>query len=394
PYETDGMVVKIDSFALQERLGAVGREPRWAVAYKFPAVQGRTRLLDIGINVGRTGTLNPFAILEPVTVGGVTIRMAALHNEDDIHRKDIRIGDMVIVQRAGEVIPQVVGPVVSLRAGNESIFYMPQKCPACGADVVREPGEAAHRCTNAACPSQAYERIKHFVSREAMDIRGIGEQMVATLLREGLIKDMADIYYLTKEQLLSVERMGDKSAGNIIAAIGRSKDRPLANVVFALGILHVGGETARLLVRRFPSMERLADASLEELREVLGIGPVVAESVFAFFRQKENRDLIERLRRAGVRMAEEKPAVPAEGPLAGQEFIITGKLESFTRAQAEALVEELGGKAGDTVTRRTTCLVVGEDPGSKLARAQQLGTKQLTEVEFLRLIEEARATRR
>ena len=236
PYEADGVVVKINSIAFQTELGFVGREPRWAIAYKFPAVQGTTRLLDIGINVGRTGSLNPYAILEPVQVGGVTIKHAALHNEEDIHRKDIRIGDWVVIQRAGEVIPEIVEPIVSRRTGKEKVFHMPKTCPVCGAEVIKPEGEAMHRCTNAACPAQALERIKHFVSRGAMDIEGVGEKMSQTLFEAGLIKDVGDLYYLTRDQLLSLERMADKSAANILNSIEKSKDRPLPRVIFALGI--------------------------------------------------------------------------------------------------------------------------------------------------------------
>lgn len=394
PFEADGVVVKVNSFEQQERLGAVGREPRWAIAYKFPATQATTRLLDIGINVGRTGSLNPYAILEPVSVGGVVIRQAALHNEDDIHRKDIRIGDTVIVQRAGEVIPEVVAPVTSLRTGQERIFTMPKTCPVCGAEVVRPEGEAMARCTNSACPAQIYERFTHFVSRSAMDIRGVGEAMCAALLKAGLVKDVADLYYLTKEQLTNMERLGDKSASNILASIERSKTRPLARVIFALGIIHVGDETAHLLAQHFHSIDRLAKASLDELQAVPGIGPKIAESILAFFRQEPNLKVIEKLRRAGVKLEEESPAQAAARPLDGMEFVLTGRLEAMPRAQGEARVKTLGGSASDTVTRKTAYLVVGADPGSKLDRARSLGTKVLTEAEFLRLLEEAeRGTR-
>lgn len=386
-YDTDGVVAKVNSIPLQEELGTVGREPRWAIAYKFPAIQGTTRLIDIGINVGRTGSLNPYAILEPVAVGGVTIKSAALHNEDDIRRKDIRIGDVVIVQRAGEVIPEVVGPVVSRRTGQERPFIMPTRCPVCGAEVVRPEGEAMSYCTNTACPAQIHENLKHFVSRGAMDIRGVGEQMTAAILKAGLVKDAADLYYLTREQLTSLERMAEKSTANILASIEKSKDRPLARVIFALGIRHVGEETAELLASHFGSIDRLAQATEEELLSIPSIGPKLAESIASFFRQESNRRIIEKLRKAGVRL-EDKRGAPKELPLAGMEFVVTGRLNAFSREQAEARIRELGGKAGDNVTRKTNYLVVGADPGSKLARAQALGIKQLTEEEFLALLRE------
>ncbi len=387
PYEADGIVVKVNQLDLQERLGNIGHEPRWAIAYKFPAIQGTTRLIDIGISVGRTGTLNPYAILEPVSVGGVTIKQAALHNEDDIRRKDIRIGDTVVVQRAGEVIPQVVGPVKSKRSGQEKVFTMPSRCPVCGAEVIKPEGEAMSRCTNAACPAQVQEQLEHFVSRGGMDIRGIGESLSITLLKEGLVKNVADLYDLKdkKEQLVKSERMAEKSVGNILNAIENSKERPLSKVIFALGILHIGEEMAELLAKHFGSIDRLADASREELLSIPTVGPKIADSIVAFFRQKENRHIIERLRKAGIRL-EEEIAKPKEQPLAGQEFVITGRLEAFSRQEVEARIKALGGSTGSSVTKKTTYLVVGADPGSKLASAQSLGTKLLAEEEFLLLL--------
>jgi DNA ligase (NAD+) len=387
PYETDGVVVKVNSIELQDRLGFVGHEPRWAIAYKFPAVQGTTILKDIGINVGRTGSLNPYAILEPVRVGGVVIKQAALHNEEDIRRKDIRIGDTVIVQRAGEVIPEIVGPILSKRTGKERIFSMPSHCPVCGAEVIKPEGEAMHRCTNAACPSQALERLKHFVIRGAMDIGGVGEKLCTVLFQAGLVKDVADFYYLTREQLLGLERMADKSVTNVLNSIEKSKDRPLARVIFALGILHIGEETAELLASNFSSIDELAAATEEKLLSIPSIGPKIAESIVAFFRQKENRRIIEKLRKAGVSLAKKEVLVEArELPLAGQEFVVTGRLEAFARSEAESRIKELGGAVGSSVTKKTTYLVVGADPGSKLDKARSLGTKLLTEEEFLKLI--------
>jgi DNA ligase (NAD+) len=393
PYEADGMVVKVNPIALQQELGNVAHEPRWAIAYKFPAIQGTTRLIDIGINVGRTGSLNPYAILEPVRVGGVTISQAALHNEEDIHRKDIRVGDWVTVQRAGEVIPEIVGPIVSRRTGEEKIFYMPGRCPVCGAEVMKHEDEAMHRCTNAACPSQALERIKHFVSRGAMDIDGVGEKLCQALFEAGLDKklkfeDAGDLYSLTKEQLMDLERIGEKSASNVLNSIEASKDRPLARVIFALGILHVGEEYAELLAENFASIDDLAKASQEELSSISGIGPKIADSIVTFFRQEGNRRIIEKLREAGVRLESEKAEEikPKELPLAGLEFVLTGRLESFTRQEVGAKIKALGGKAGSDVTSKTSYVVVGTDPGSKLAKAEELGVKTLSEAEFLQLL--------
>jgi len=389
PYEADGIVVKVNSVALQEELGNVAHEPRWAIAYKFPAVQGTTRLVDIGINVGRTGSLNPYAILEPMQVGGVVISQAALHNEEDIHRKDIRIGDWVVVQRAGEVIPEIVGPVASRRTGSEKVFSMPDRCPVCRSEVIKPQGEAMHRCTNTACPAQALEKIKHFVSRGAMDIDGIGERMCRALFEAGLIRDGADLYYLTREHLLSLERMADKSASNILDSIRESRTRPFSRVLFALGILHIGEQYAELLADNYSSIDDLASATEDELLALPSIGPRIAESIMTFFRQDGNRQIIEKLRKAGVRLENERggDAESRSLPLAGTEFVLTGRLESLPRSEAEARIRVLGGRAGSDVTRRTTYVVVGAEPGSKLAKAERMGTRILTENEFLDLLE-------
>ncbi len=386
PYEADGVVFKVNRHDLQERLGNVGGEPRWAVAYKFPATQATTVLEDIGINVGRTGTLNPFAILKPVNVGGVIVKRAALHNEDDIRRKDIRIGDTVIVQRAGDVIPEVVGPVASLRTGKEKRFVMPTKCPVCGSEVTKPEGEAMSRCTNMSCPAQIFELVKHFVSRGAMDIEGIGEKLAEALLKAGLIKDVGDIYTLEEEKLIGLERMGKKSADNVLKAIEESKKRPLSRVIFALGIRHVGSETAEILAKHFGSIDRLSQATEEELMTAPTIGPTIAESIVAFFRQGSNRKVIGKLKKAGVTM-QEKAARPHALPLTGKEFVVTGKLDSFTRTEAETRIRELGGSVGSSVSKKTDFLVVGADPGSKLDRARQLGTKILDEKQFLDMLE-------
>ncbi|MEW6143167.1 MAG: NAD-dependent DNA ligase LigA [Chloroflexota bacterium] len=389
PYEADGVVVKVNPISYQEELGYVGREPRWAIAYKFPSTQETTKLMGIEINVGRTGSLNPFAVLEPVSVGGVTIQHAALHNEEDIHRKDIRIGDTVVVQRAGEVIPEIVGPVTNLRTGSERVFHMPSQCPVCGAEVIKPEGEAMHRCTNAACPAQALERLKHFVGRSAMDIEGVGEKLATALFNTRLVKDVGDIYYVTKEQLLNLERMGEKSAARVLGSIEGSKKRPLARLLFALGVLHVGDETAELLASHFSSIDELANAGYEKLRSIPTIGPATAESVVAFFRQEQNRRIIEKLRRAGVSLEQEAPPAAKSLPLAGMEFVITGTLAAFPRAEAEARIRLMGGKTGSDVTRKTTFLVVGAEPGSKLAKARSIGIKELSEAEFVKMLEEA-----
>jgi len=402
PYEADGIVVKVDSLELQGRLGDIGREPRWAIAYKFPAVQGTTHLIEIDISVARTGTLNPYAILEPVSVGGVTIKQAALHNEDDIRRKDIRIGDTVIVQRAGEVIPEVVGPVVSRRTGREKEFTLLEKLkknergepvcpePGCGGVVKKPEGEVMYYCSNAACPAQAQQRLEHFTSRGAMDIRGIGESQSAMLLKEGLVADVADLYDLKNKraQLLELERTGEKSVDNLLEAIRRSRRRPLARLIFGLGIRHIGGEMAEILAREFGSIDGLANASRERLVSTPTVGPKIADSIIAFFGQEENKKIIQRLKKAGVNPKEDAAKLE-ELPLAGQEFVITGRLERFSRQEAEARVKALGGIAKSDVTRKTSYLVVGAEPGSKLARAQTLGVRQLSEEEFIRMLEKS-----
>jgi DNA ligase (NAD+) len=333
-----------------------------------------------------------------VSVGGVTIKNAALHNEDDIRRKDIRIGDTVIIQRAGEVIPEVVGPVVSKRTGREREFSLLEKvfnkeknrpaCPECGGEVVKPEGEVMYYCSNAACPAQAQLRIEHFASKGAMDIRGIGENISATLFTKGLVKNAADIYYLTKEQLAELDKMGEKSATNIINAINKSKERPLARVIFALGIRHVGEEMAETLAAEFHSIDTLANASRDRLMSVSAVGPKIADSIIAFFRQEDNLNIIRRLKEAGVKL-EATAAVQKDLPLSGKEFVVTGRLEAFSRQEAEAKIKELGGAARDNVTRKTDYVVYGADPGSKLTRAKELGIKILNEKEFLEKLKEA-----
>lgn len=392
-YQTDGIVVKIDSIAYQRHLGFVGREPRWAVAYKFPAEKAVTRLLDIGINVGRTGSLNPYAVLEPVQVSGVTVRQATLHNEDDIRRKDIRIGDYVFVERAGEVIPQVLGPVIERRTDSETPFEMPRLCPECQTAIVREEGEAAHRCVNAQCPAQQYERIKHFVSGAAMDIDGLGEKLVAQLLDTGLIHDSPDLYRLAREQLAELERLGEKSADNLVSAIAASKERPLPAVISGLGILHVGGETADLLSRRFGSVRRLMAASQEELEAVTGIGPIVAKAIVSHFGNEGNRSIVANLEEAGVRLESDADTNQTDipQPFDGMRFVVTGRLEGFTRSQAESFIKDRGGQVSGSVSGKTNFVVVGEDPGTKHDDAVRIGVEILSEEGLVELAGKARS---
>ena len=388
-YEIDGIVIKVDELALQRQLGAIGREPRWAVAYKFPPTQATTVLKRISVNVGRTGTLNPFAELEPVRIAGATVKLATLHNEDDIRRKDLRVGDTVIVQRAGDVIPQVVGPVLSKRTGKERRFSMPRKCPACGTPAVRPEGEAMYYCPNLQCPAQRFRRLEHFVSRGAMDIDGVGESLAYQLMQRGFVEEGADLYRLgeRRDELVGLERMGVKSVDNILRSIERSKTRPLANVIFALGIRHVGYEVAGLLGNHFGSMDALMAATQEQIEAIPGIGPKIAQSVHEFFSLEANRRTIEKLRAAGVNLREESGGA-REGRLSGLTFVITGRLERFSRDAAESLVKRHGGGVGSSVTRKTGYVVVGEEPGSKLARAEQLGVTILDEDGFLELLGE------
>jgi len=385
-FEADGVVIKVNSLKLQEALGAVGHDPRWAVAYKFPSIQATTRLLDIGINVGRTGSLNPYAILEPVSVGGVTIKRATLHNEEDIRRKDLRIGDTVIIQRAGEVIPEIVAPVLSKRTGDERVFVMPDRCPACGSEVFKPEGEAIARCTNASCPAQLHRLLAHFVSRNAMDIDGIGEKIAGALIENGLVKDAADLYSLTKEQLMTMDGIEEKSANNLLNAISESKERPLARFIFALGIRHVGAEIADILANHFGSIDTLSQATGKELTQIPAIGPKIAESIVAFFHKEGNRSIIERLEQAGVTLKESEDK-QKDLPLKGQQFVLTGTLGSLTRNEAKARIKALGGGIGSSVSKKTTYVVAGTDPGSKLEKAQKLGIKIIDEGEFLKLID-------
>jgi DNA ligase (NAD+) len=384
PYETDGVVVKVNRFDLQERAGVRARSPRWAVAWKFPPREERTRVLDIVVQVGRTGALTPVAKLEPVRVGGVVVSSATLHNEEEIRKKDIRIGDWVFVRRAGDVIPEVVAPIPELRTGEEKRFRMPTRCPACGAPVERPEGEAIARCVNMGCVAQVKERIRHFASREAMDIEGLGQKLVSQLVDQGLVRDVSDLYYLHKEDLVGLERMAEKSAENLLAAIEKSKETTLPRLLFALGIRNVGITVAELLAERYPTRERPMDAPEEEIAAVHGVGPVIAAEVRRFFDRRENRRIVQRLLEAGVRY--ERPEKRG-GPLEGQVFVFTGTLERFTRDEAEAEVKKRGGRTASSVSKKTTVVVAGENPGSKLEKARKLGIEVIDEEAFLKLLE-------
>ncbi|MFZ0031882.1 MAG: NAD-dependent DNA ligase LigA [Candidatus Cybelea sp.] len=385
-YEIDGVVVKIDDFALQERLGVVARDPRWAIAYKFKPREARTKLLDISVSVGRTGTLNPNAVLKPVQIGGVTVKSATLHNIDYIKNNDIRIGDTVLVTRAGDVIPRVVGPLLGQRSGKERRFKMPDRCPICGSDVDHPPGEAMSRCTNAACPAQVYERVRHFASRGAMDIEGLGDVMAQQLTERGLVRDIADIYKLDADALATVPRTGPKSVENLLRNIERSKRRGLARLLYGLGVRFVGTQTAAILAGDFGTIDAIADATEDELQRSEGIGPEVAGSVALFFKQKANREMIVRLKRAGVETTAPKRARAADGRLAGKTFVLTGTLPSLTRDEARELIVAAGGKVTGSVSKKTDYVVAGDEPGSKLTKAEQLGVTILDENALRKLL--------
>ena len=385
-YDIDGVVLKLDSLAEQETMGFVSRAPRWAVAYKFPPQEELTRVIDIQVHVGRTGALTPVARLEPVQVAGVTVTNATLHNEDEIRRKDIRIGDTVIVRRAGDVIPQVMGVVRDCRPPDAREFVMPTSCPICGSDVIRGEGEAASRCTGGLfCAAQRKETIKHFASRRAMDIEGLGDKLVDQLVDRDLVENPADLYHLDQETLAGLERMGDKSAANLIEALHRSRQTTVARFLFALGIREVGEATAQALASHFGDMEALAEASEEELIEVPDVGPVVAAQIHAFFRQAHNREVIQGLLAAGVTWpaVERRPAV--KQALAAKTFVITGTL-SRPRDEIKADLQAAGAKVTGSVSAKTDYLVAGEDPGSKLAKARELGVRVVTEEELARLL--------
>jgi DNA ligase (NAD+) len=379
-FEVDGMVVKVDSLEHQRRLGHTAKNPRWAIAYKFPPKQMTTKLLDIRVQVGRTGALTPVAVLEPVEIGGVTVSRSTLHNEGEVQRKGLMIGDVVLVERAGDVIPQVVKPIVDKRSGDEMPFVMPATCPACGSEAIREEGEAVRRCVNASCPAQVKERLLHFCSRDAMDIEGVGPSLIEQLVDSGLVGDVADLYSITLDALMNLEGMAEKSSKNVLEAINRSRSRGFERLLFALGMRHVGATTARDLARAFGDMDGVMSAAVEDLSRVSGIGSVVASSVRQFFDRPENRALVDRLGDAGLSMI---ASGPRSGPLEGKTFLFTGELSSMSRQEAGLLVESLGGKVSSSVSKAVDFVVAGENPGSKLAKAEKLGKTILTEDEFL-----------
>jgi DNA ligase (NAD+) len=387
-FETDGVVIKLDDLALREQAGSTSKFPRWAFAYKFPAQQATTKLLEIKVNVGRTGAVTPYAVLEPVKLSGTTVQMATLHNEQEVARKDIRPGDIVLVEKAGEIIPQVVKPIVSLRAQGDNepkAWVMPTTCPDCETPLHKEEEEVVWRCVNTSCPARLRRSLEHFAGRRAMNIEGLGESLVDQLVTAGLVKSFADLYGLTADQLAALERMGKKSAANLVEEIDRSKQAGLSRLVFALGIRHVGERGAQALARAFRSMDAIVAAPLMELERVQDIGPVVAQAVRGFFDEDVNRQLIDALTAAGVNMIEEpEPEGDGHRPLAGQTFVITGTLESMTRDEAQAKLEKLGAKVASAISKKTTALIAGAEAGSKLAKAEKLGVKVLDEEAFLK----------
>ncbi len=386
PYEIDGVVVKVDSFSLQRDLGEKTRSPRWAIAYKFPPRQAVTVVEDIVPQVGRTGVITPVARLRPVEVSGVLVSRATLHNWEEMEKKDIRIGDTVIVERAGDVIPAVVRVVAEKRTGNEKALSMPSSCPECGTEVVKIPGEVAIRCLGLSCPAQIRESLIHFASRNAMDIEGLGDKFIEQLLRLGLVKNVADLYNLTRDDFMQFDRMGDKLAENLLSSIERSKNRELSRLIYALGIRHVGEHTARLLANAFGSLENLEKASDEELISIREVGPQVAQSIVTFFRNPENIAVINRMLEMGVNPVREEKKIG--GRFAGKTFVFTGALTRFTRDEAKKMVENEGGHAAGSVSRKTDFVVAGAEAGSKLTKAAELGVKILSEDEFLDLLKE------
>ncbi|MFC1509636.1 NAD-dependent DNA ligase LigA [Candidatus Omnitrophota bacterium] len=384
-YDIDGMVIKVDSFSYQKALGETSKSPRWMIAYKFPAERKETLLKDIIVQVGRTGTLTPVALLKPVELSGSVVSRATLHNQDEVMRKDVRIGDHVLIEKAGEIIPQVIEALKHKRTGKEKRFSMPKTCPACNTHVKKIEGEVAERCENLSCPAQLKERIKHFASREAMDIEGMGEAIVAQLVDRGLLKDYGDIYYLKYDELASLERMADKSALNLLKAAKKSKTNNLNRLVFGLGIRHAGVRATWILASRFRSLDRIAGAGIEELEAINEIGPVMARSIYNFFRTKENKYVIEKIKKAGVR-TEQKGLGAENRKLEGKTFVITGSLESLSRQEAEELIRSRGGSASTSISKKTDFLLLGKDPGSKYDKAKRLGVKVIDEKEFKNII--------
>jgi DNA ligase (NAD+) len=379
-YEADGVVIKINDLATQRSLGVVGRDPRGMLAFKFAAREATTRLKELGVNVGRTGTLNPYAILEPVELGGVTIERATLHNFEDIARKDIRIGDTVLIKRAGDVIPQVERPLIELRTGEEQVISIPRKCPACGAPTLKAEGEVAVYCANAACPAQVVQRIIHWAS--VMDMEGFGERLAQLFVEHGLLHDLADLYYLKREDIVTLPGFAEKSTANLLSTIAASKNRPLARVIAALGIRGVGFTVAETLAQNLNSVQELSQASEEKLQTIPGVGPVNASNIAAFFSSAQTRDLLQKLQRAGVQMEQQGLPRAAAGALAGKTFVITGTLPALTREEATGLIEANGGRVVDVVSKKVDYLLLGENPGSKYAKAQELGIPILDEAQL------------
>lgn len=387
PYEIDGIVIKVNDYAMQESMGELSRSPRWAIAWKFPAQQEQTKIRDIIVSVGRTGALTPVALLEPVRVGGVEVSRASLHNEDEIKKKDMRIGDTVVIQRAGDVIPEVVKVVVSQRTGKEKEFSMPKTCPVCGSKAIRPEGEAIHRCTGMACRAQIKENLAHFVSKGAMNMDGLGRKYLEQIVDKGMIQDPADLYLLRKEDLMKMDRMGDKLAENLLRAIEMSKEPTPTQLIYALGIRNVGLHLAGVLARHFRSVDNLARQEMEDLTQVHEIGPVVAESIYNFFRNPRNLKVLEKLKAAGVRFPVVGAEEEKETPLSGKTFVLTGTLDSFTREEATRIIQEMGGRVSGSVSKKTDFVVVGRDPGSKYTKALALGITTLNEEDFKALIE-------
>lgn len=381
-YEIDGVVLKVNFLRLQEELGEISRSPRWAIAYKFPPRQETTKVIDIQVGVGRTGALTPVAIMEPVNVGGVTVSRATLHNQDEINRKDVRIGDTVVVQRAGDVIPEVVMVVKSKRTTHAKPYIMPERCPSCGSHVFKE--EIIWRCPNVSCPAQVLESICHFASKGGMDIEGLGYKHIEQMVEKGLIKDAADLYYLTKNDILKLERFAEKSAKNIIDSIEKSRNTTLPRLIYSLGIRDVGEHTVKLLANAFGSLEALQKAKTDDLINIREIGPEMAKSVIAFFEEERNLKLIDKLVKGGVVYKAEKAV--RGGPLEGKTFVFTGTLKDFSRDEAEKLIESLGGRATSSVSKKTDYVVAGEEAGTKLGKARELGVKVITEEELKELI--------
>lgn len=384
-YDIDGMVLKVNQLSLRERLGSTSKSPRWAIAFKFPAEQMTTIIKDIIVGIGRTGALTPVAILEPIFISGSRVQRATLHNEDEIKRKDIRIGDTVLVQKAGEVIPEIVQVIKEKRSGKEKVFQMPDRCPICGSQAVKLDEEVASRCNNISCPAQVKEKIRHFVSRGAMDIEGLGPALINQLVNNNVIKDFADLYFIKREELLALERMADKSSDNIIEAIENSKNRPLSSLIYALGIRHVGIYASRLLAEKLDNLLDLEKFSIEELVKIEGIGPIMAESILLFFQQKENREIIKKLQQAGVNFQSEKKTAE-KGILEGLQFVLTGTLKHFSREEAKDLIEKSGGRVTNNVTKKTDFLLLGRDPGSKYQKAIDLKIKVITEEDFQKML--------